>query len=128
MTLSHLGRPEEAWYDEDAGPLVRLYARVGSRTPLLRDDLELSAIILRDDDAAEPDGLSADQQAALRLSRRPVALSEIAVHLGLPIGPTRLLLGELLEAGLIRTRRPAEDNGDSSPAVLQRLLSGLRSL
>jgi hypothetical protein len=102
---------DEAWYDEDAGPLVRLYARVGSRTPLRRDGLELSAIILRETDAPEPDGLS-----------------EIAVHLGLPIGPTRLLLGDLLEAGLIHTRRPAEDNRDSSPAVLQRLLTGLRSL
>ena len=123
MTIS-----DEAWYDQDAGPLVRLYARVGSRTPVLRDDLELSAIILRDADAPEPDGLSADQQAALRLSRKPVALSEIAVHLGLPIGPTRLLLGDLLQAGLIHTRSHAEDNRDSSPAVLQRLLSGLRSL
>jgi hypothetical protein len=119
---------DEAWYDEDAGPLVRLYARVGGRTPLLRDDIELSAIILRETDVPEPDGLSADQQAALRLSRRPIALSEIAVHLGLPIGPTRLLLGDLLEAGLIHTGRPAEDNRDSSPAVLHRLLSGLRSL
>jgi hypothetical protein len=119
---------DEAWYDEDAGPLLRLYARVGSRSPLLRDDIELSAIILRETDTPEPDGLSADQQAVLRLSRRPIALSEIAVHLGLPIGPTRLLLGDLLEAGLIHTRRPAEDNPDSSPAVLHRLLSGLRSL
>ena len=123
MTIS-----EEAWYDADAGPLVRLYARVGSRTPLLRDGLELSAIILRDPDTPEPEGLSTDQQAALRLSRRPIALSEIAVHLGLPIGPTRLLLGDLLEAGLVHTRSQGEDNRDSSPAVLQRLLSGLRSL
>jgi hypothetical protein len=123
MTIS-----EEAWYDADAGPLVRLYARVGSRTPLLRDDLELSAIILRDAGTPEPEGLSTDQQAALRLSRRPIALSEIAVHLGLPIGPTRLLLGDLLAAGLVHTRSQGEDNRDSSPAVLQRLLSGLRSL
>jgi hypothetical protein len=119
---------DEAWYDEDAGPLVRLYARVGSRTPFVRDDLELSAIILCDPDAPPADGLSSDQQAALRLSRRPIALSEIAVHLGLPIGPTRLLLSELRERGLVTTRRPSDDNDDSSPAVLQRLLSGLRSL
>src|ERR1700755_2317316 len=95
---------EEAWYDEDAGPLVRLYARVGGRTPLLRGGPDLSAITLRDADTPEPDGLSADQQAALRLSRRPIALSEIAVHLGLPLGPTRLLLGDLLDAGLGHTR------------------------
>ena len=123
MTVS-----DDAWYDEDAGPLVRLYARVGSRGPVLRDDLEISAIILRDAGIPEPEGLSADARAALRISRRPVALSEIAVHLGLPIGPTRLLLAGLLEAGLIHTRSTAEDNGDSSPAVLHRLLSGLRTL
>jgi hypothetical protein len=118
---------DEAWYDEDAGPLVRLYARVGGQPAVLRDDLELSAIIHCTPDAAAPDELSADQQAVLRLSRRPISLSEIAVHLGLPIGPTRLLLGELREAGLVSTRRPADDP-DASPAVLQRLLGGLRSL
>ena len=123
MTIS-----DEAWYDEDAGPLVRLYARVGGRTAVLRDDLELSAIIHCTPEVAPPDGLSADQQAVLRLSRRPISLSEIAVHLGLPIGPTRLLLGELREAGLVSTRRPADDDPDASPAVLQRLLGGLRSL
>jgi hypothetical protein len=128
MTASALSPVDEAWYDDDAGPLVRLYARVGGRAPLRRDDLELTAVILRDGDAPEPDGLSAEQQAALRLARRPIALSEIAVHLSLPIGPTRLLLADLLEAGLVHTSRPAEDNRDSSPAVLQRLLSGLRSL
>jgi hypothetical protein len=119
---------EEAWYDEDAGPLVRLYARVGRQTPVLPDDLELSTIIHCAPDGPTPDGLSADQQAVLRVSRRPISLSEIAVHLGLPIGPTRLLLGELRAAGLVDTRRPTPDDNDSSPAVLQRLLGGLRSL
>jgi hypothetical protein len=123
MTIS-----EEAWYDEDAGPLVRLYARVGGRTPVRYDDLELSTIINCAAGATSPNGLSADQEAVLRLSRRPIALAEIAVHLSLPIGPTRLLLGELRESGLIHARRPPEEKLDSYPVVLQRLLSGLRSL
>jgi hypothetical protein len=120
--------PDGAWYDEDAGPLVRLYARVGGRTVAPQDDLELSTIIHCTPGVAAPDGLSADQQAVLRLSRRPIAVPEIAVHLGLPLGPTRLLLGELREAGLVRTGRPAGNSRDSSYAVMQRLLSGLRSL
>ena len=118
----------EAWYDEDAGPLVRLYARVGGLTTVLHDDLELSAIIHCAPDVPEPGGLSTDQQAALRLCRQPIALPEIAVHLGLPLGPARRLLSELREAGLISTRRPAEDRLGSSPALLQRLATGLRSL
>lgn len=115
------------WYDEDAGPLVRLYARAGGRTPVRRDDIGLSTLIHCTPDAA-PHGLSADQRAVLRLSRQPIALPEIAVHLGLPLGPTRLLLGELREAGLVRTGRPADDSRDAQAAVLQRLLTGLRSL
>jgi len=116
------------WFDEEAGPLVRLYARVGGRTPVLLDDIGLSTLIQCAPDVVAPRGLSADQQAVLRLSRRPIALPEIAVHLGLPLGPTRLLLGELRESGLVRTGRPAEDSRDSYAAVLQRLLTGLRSL
>jgi uncharacterized protein DUF742 len=119
---------DEAWYDEDAGPLVRLYARVGGIGPAVRHDLELNAIIHGAPEGPAPDGLSADQQAALRLARRPISLSEIAAHLALPIGATRLLLGELQLAGLIHARRPSGDNHGATPAVLQRLLSGLRSL
>lgn len=116
------------WYDEDAGPLVRLYARVGGRNPVPRDDIGLSTLIHCTPDVAAPHGLPADQQAVLRLSRRPIALPEIAVRLGLPLGPTRLLLGELRDAGLVRTGRPAEDSRDAHAALLQRLLTGLRSL
>ena len=123
MTIS-----DEAWYDEDAGPLVRLYARVGGGAPVLAGDLELGTIIHREPDGIVPSGLSADQQAVLRLCRRPIALAEIAVHLGLPIGPTRLLLGELRKADLIHTGRPAPERPDEVPVVLQRLLSGLRTL
>jgi hypothetical protein len=122
MTIS-----DEVWYDEDAGPLVRLYARVSGRTTAPVDDLDLSTVIHCTADAA-PDWLSADEQAVLRLSRRPVALAEIAAHLGLPIGPIRRLLGELRDADLVQARRSAADDIDSAPAVLQRLLGGLRSL
>ena len=122
MTIS-----DEVWYDEDAGPLVRLYARVGGRTTAPVDDLDLSTVIHCAAGAA-PDGLSDDQQAVLRLSRRPTALAEIAAHLGLPIGPIRRLLGELREADLVHARRPAAGDIDSAPAMLQRLLGGLRSL
>ena len=117
----------EAWYDEDAGPLVRLYARVGGRSTVPHD-FELRTMIHCAPGVTAPDGLSADQQAALRLSQRPIALPEMAVHLGLPLGPTRLLLGELRAAGRISTGGPAEGRRDSNPAVRQRLLSGLRSL
>lgn len=139
-----MSRTEETWYDEDAGPLVRRYARAGRRDPAPPDGLELSTIVQRVPGLPEPDTLTADQLAALgtagvlaavpsalsddqlaalRLVAEPIALSEVAAHLGLPLGSTRLLIGGLRDAGLIETRRR-----NTSPDVLERLLSGLNSL
>ncbi|MFG1603834.1 DUF742 domain-containing protein [Actinoplanes sp. NPDC049265] len=116
----------ETWYDEESGPLVRRYARIGGRT-VVGDDLELNALVSRIPDEVVPAGLSSTESAILRLSSRPVSLSEIAASLDLPIGEMRGLLGGLTDAGLIIVRRPSQD-GDSSPDVLQQLLAGLRSL
>ena len=118
----------ETWYDEDAGPLVRLYARTGGRAVTNPDGLELNAMVCSVPSAVPRPGLSSEQSTILRLSRQPVSLSEIAVHLGMPVGPVRVLLGELRDAGLIAVPRPGETGAGSSPHVLERLLSGLRSL
>ncbi|WP_436534945.1 DUF742 domain-containing protein [Actinoplanes sp. HUAS TT8] len=114
---------EEIWYDDEAGPIVRLYMRVGGRTSGPRDGFDLSAIVHRVPGVPEPDDLSPDQQATLRLLRRPIALSEVAARLGLPLGPARLLLADMRDAGLVDVRRR-----DAPPDVLERLLSGLNSL
>jgi Protein of unknown function (DUF742) len=118
-----MGAAEETWYDEDAGPIVRLYARVGARAAAQRDGLDLSVVLHRVPGVPEPDNLSPDQSRALRLIRRPIALSEVAARLGLPLGPARLMLAELRDAGLLEAHRR-----DASPDVLERLLSGLNSL
>jgi DNA-binding transcriptional ArsR family regulator len=117
----------ETWYDEESGPLVRRYARIGDRTTAVSDDLELNALVTRIPDEVVPAGLTSTESSILRLSSRPVSLSEIAANLDLPIGEMRALLAGLTDAGLITVRRPSA-NGDSSPDVLQQLLAGLRSL
>lgn len=120
----------ETWYDEESGPLVRRYARIGDRSATAGDDeLELNALVTRLPTPVEepPSGLSSTESAILRLSSRAVSLSEIAAHLDLPIGEMRSLLCGLRDAGLVVVRRPSHD-GDSSPDVLQQLLVGLRSL
>jgi CRP-like cAMP-binding protein len=119
---------DEVWYDEDAGPLVRLYARTGGRTVTDRGALELNAMVCRVPSARPRSDLSSEQSTILRLSRQPVSLSEIAVHLGMPVGPVRVLLGELRDAGLIAVPKPGETGAAPTHHVLERLLSGLRSL
>jgi hypothetical protein len=119
---------DERWYDEDAGPLVRLYARTGGRTVARRDDFELSTMIRCAPGAAQQPGLSTEQSTILHLSREPVSMTEIAAHLGMPIGAIRVLLGGLRDAGLIVVPRGRPTGAGPSGPVLERLLSGLRAL
>lgn len=119
---------DERWYDEDAGPLVRLYARTGGRTVARRDDFELSTMICCAPAAADQPGLSVDQSTILRLSREPVSMTEIAAHLGMPVGPVRVLLAELRDAGLIVAPQVRPTGAGPSGPVLERLLTGLRAL
>jgi DNA-binding transcriptional ArsR family regulator len=120
--------PEEIWYDDDAGPLVRLYALTGGRTVAGREDFTLSTMVQRIAADVVSPGLSPEQRRILRLSRSPVSVPEIAAHLGMPLGSVRVLLGDLRDAGLIAVPQSREMNAATSQPVLERLLNGLLSL
>lgn len=121
---------EETWYDEDAGPIVRPYAVVGGGRNVVdgADDVELSAMIATVPTAAPRADLSYEQSTILRLARRPISLSEVAVCLAMPIGGVQAMLDELCESGLITMTRPRQTGGDWSADELQRLLNGLQAL
>jgi uncharacterized protein DUF742 len=120
--------PEEVWYDDDAGPIVRLYALTGGRTVAGREDFTLSTMVRGVATEATPPGLSPEQLRILRLSRNPVSVPEIAAHLGMPLGSVRVLLGDLRDAGLITVPQSRESIATPSQPVLERLLSGLLAL
>jgi DNA-binding transcriptional ArsR family regulator len=119
---------EEIWYDDDAGPIVRLYALTGGRTVAGREDFTLSTMVQRIAADVVSPGLSPEQRRILRLSRSPVSVPEIAAHLGMPLGSVRVLLGDLRDAGLIAVPQSRESNAATSQPVLERLLNGLLSL
>jgi DNA-binding MarR family transcriptional regulator len=118
---------DETWYDEDSGPLVRLYARTGngSAPAATPDELELNALVSRTGRPVASAELSPAESRILTLVVLPLSVSEIAAQLDLPIGPIRTMLRGLRDTGLVEVRRPADD---SAPHVLQQLLAGLRSL
>jgi hypothetical protein len=119
---------EDAWYDAEAGPLVRLYAITGGRTETPQGDFTLGAIVQRVP-RARPDGeLSEEQTTIVKLAERPVSVSEIAARVGLPLGTVRVILSDLRDAGLIAV--PSSRDAAEAPTMqqLQRLLSGLNAL
>ena len=118
---------EEVWYDEEAGPVVRLYAMTGGRVLPDRGGLELITVV-RALAPAPATGLSPEQSSIMLLCRTPLSISEIAAHLRLPLGSVRVLLGDLRDAGLIAVPEPQAVANQPSQELLQRVLSGLMAL
>jgi len=125
--VSPRGGPEDVWYDDNAGPIVRLYAMTGGRAHPHDHEFTVSTLVRRAGDQVRPAALSPEESAILRLCARAMSVAEIAAYLTLPLGTVQVLLGDLREAGLIRT--PHEpDEGLPSFDVMQRVHEGLLAL
>jgi uncharacterized protein DUF742 len=120
---------EEGWVDEAAGPVVRPYAVTHGRTRPARGDFDLLTQVT----ALHPPGESEDARqpehaAILRLCQNPLSVAEVATQLDLPVGSVRVLLGDLLDRGLIRTRSPVPAAHPPTDHVFKAVLDGLRAL
>jgi hypothetical protein len=127
---------EDAADDADDEPLVRPYTITRGRTSASRDDLTLITVITAVGDGALPEpatsrGLQPEHRTVLGLCREPAAVAEIAAGLDLPVSVTKILLGDLIGAGLARARPPATfmtEDGAPDMALLQAVRDGLRKL
>ena len=121
--------PEDAWYDDDAGPVVRPYTMTRGRTQPIRGQFDLISLVVARRTAPPPSApLSPEQVEILKQTRRPLSVAEIAAELDLPLGTVRVLLGDLLEAGLIETHEPLVLAESPSEELLEAVLAGLRAL
>jgi hypothetical protein len=118
------GGPADAWYDEHAGPIVRLYAMTGGRAGTDGHEFTVSTLISRTDEDTEGMDLSAEQSSILRLCARPLSVAEIAAYLALPLGTVKVLIADLRGAGLVQPP-PQPADGHSSLDVMRRLRDGL---
>ncbi|MBE9499517.1 DUF742 domain-containing protein [Streptomyces sp. GKU 257-1] len=133
------------WFDDAAGPVVRPYAMTRGRTRSGGTDkqFDLIALVIVDDaDGAEPGALSAAEETLLSdhsfvpehqdivvLCRRsPLSVAEVAAELDLPVGVVRVLLGDLLEAALVRVTRPVPPAELPDESILREVINGLRAL
>jgi len=120
---------ETVWVDEEAGPVVRHYAMTSGRTRPTRGEFDLITLIIATRSAESPDNtMQPEHGEILRLSQRPVSVAEIATYLDLPVGTVRVLLGDLLDRGFIRTRSPVPATQLPTERVFKAVLDGLRSL
>jgi hypothetical protein len=127
------GVPEEEagrlWLDEEAGPVVRPYAMTRGRTRPTSGEFDLIALVVATQPAsAVIVGLEPEHIAIMKLCQRPLSVAEVSAHLDLPVGIVRVLLGDLLDKGLILTRGPKPAAQPHSQRVLKAVIDGLRSL
>lgn len=127
----------EGFDDGDADEsLVRPYTITGGRTTSERDDLTLITLVTAISEASSEIGhglrrMQPEHRAILVLCRRPLAVAEVASGLNLPVSVTKILIGDLIEAGQLRARPPlafAQAGGFPSMTILEAVRDGLRKL
>lgn len=107
--------------------MVRPYAMTRGRTQPIRGRFDLISLVVARWPVPERAVLPPEQSEILANCRRPLSVAEIAAALDLPVGTVRVLLGDLLEAGLIDTHEPPVLDAPSED-LLEAVLAGLRAL
>ncbi|MFA1541832.1 DUF742 domain-containing protein [Actinomadura monticuli] len=118
----------ERWVDADAGPLVRPYAITRGRTRPRGERLDIVSILAATGRPVPEAGrLPYEQERILALCRRSRTPADLASDLGLPFGVVAVLVGDLIELGLLTiVRDTANERPDLD--ILRRIRDELRAL
>lgn len=112
---------------ESSASIVRAYAWTGGRTT---SDVHLEIETLVSVNEFSATAVRPEHQDVLALCASPRSVAEIAALRGLPLGVTKVLLGDMASHGLIDVHRTASSYGGDRPdgVLLERVLAGLRRL
>jgi hypothetical protein len=118
----------ERWFDQEAGPVVRLYALTRGRGRPAGPVLDVVDVVAAVGSAAtHGPWLPPEHRRLLDMCGSPVAVADLASETGLPLGVVQILLSDLHQQGMISLVRPAREHiGDED--VLRKVLDGLRAL
>jgi hypothetical protein len=131
----HTGEESDEWSaDEWDGPedfrfVVRPYTWTGGLTRPIQD-LAVETLIFTSDAGRDVTAIcSAEHAAIAELCADVRSVAEVAALLGLPLGVARVLLADMIDAGLVNVHR--NNFGlDNAPdlSLLERVLAGLHRL
>lgn len=124
----HVPPDDQEWFDDDAGPLVRLYGVTRGRTGGATGDLDLLSLVVSNTIPMAANGLGPEHLQILQLCTMPRAVIEIGADLNLPLGVLYVLLSDLREQRLITVRPPNDAARRPDEPLLEELLNGLQNL
>jgi hypothetical protein len=100
----------------------------GGRTRPAHTDLEIEALVSTTSLGERTPKLTVEQRAIAALCRDILSIAEISARLDLPLGVTRVLVGDMADEGMVMVHRPAQVGERPDLALLERVLYGLRSI
>ncbi|MTE22047.1 DUF742 domain-containing protein [Streptomyces sp. TRM43335] len=141
----------DRWFDDAAGPVVRPYAVTRGRTAGAGGGLDPVAVVIAEPGegkrAAEASAPGAFEERGAhppshapgalgpehmdivaRCRRSPQPVAALAAGMDLPVGVVRVLVGDLVAAGLVRVTRPVPPAELPDERVLRDVIDGLRAL
>ncbi len=113
-----------------SGLRVRSYVLTGGRTRG-GADLPFEALIqVTPNGRAALPGLALERRDIISRCVGTVSVAEISAHLHLPLGVVRVLVGDMVEEGLLTATAPDHSRTGDRPdrLLLERVLDGLQSL
>ena len=123
-------RPQvEAEPDDSSAAIVRAYAWTGGRT---RSEVPLqieTLVSTSEQGATTTEPLQAEYRAIADLCAQTRSVAEIAAMLSIPLGVSKVLVGDMASLGLVFVHLP-DNSADGMPnlGLMERVLSGLRRL
>ena len=112
---------------QEPGRLVRPYYMTGGRGRPTQDDLEIEALVSTTAMGERSPKLTVEQRAIIALCRDLLSVAEVSARLDLPLGVTRVLIGDMASEGLVIVHRPTSVGDRPDLALLQRVLYGLQT-
>jgi hypothetical protein len=110
----------------DPGPFLRPYAMTEGRTEPTGADLAIEDLVGVATDP--PPWLSFEHRSIALACREILSVAELAARVDLPLGVTRVLVGDLAAQGVVRVHPAPSHAGGPGLALLEQVLQGLKQL
>ncbi|WP_330178583.1 DUF742 domain-containing protein [Nocardia sp. NBC_01503] len=129
-----MDQERDYWYDEAAGPLVRMYGVTRGRTRDVTPELSMITIVVAV--PGTPDTrlqrMDPEYQRIVEIAQYPRAIAEISARLHLPVRVIRILIGDLIADGYLsinsnQARHSAPDKSEAAE-LLRAIRDGLLKL
>lgn len=118
----------ERWFDQEAGPVVRLYALTKGRATPAAPGLDVvDMVVAANPPDFHPQWLPPEHRLLHELCGAPVAVADLASETGLPLGVVQVMLSDMHRQGLVGVVRPTKGSAVDE-GVLKSVLEGLRAL